>query len=112
VADFIFGQLRTSLTSKLHYKMAALVLKPALLAMRSRLDYGEYGGAPLLGVDGIVTIAHGRADATAIRSALRATREAVASGMLDGLRERFAGAREARGAVGQSATSGSTATSA
>jgi glycerol-3-phosphate acyltransferase PlsX len=103
VADFLFSQLRTSLTSKLHYKLAALVLKPALLATRSRLDYGEYGGAPMLGVDGIVTIAHGRADATAIRSALRATQETVASGMLEGLRATFAEDRTARRAVEQAA---------
>jgi glycerol-3-phosphate acyltransferase PlsX len=50
------------------------------------MDYGEYGGAPLLGVNGVVIVAHGRADAQAIKNAIRTAQEAVAGGMLDGLR--------------------------
>jgi glycerol-3-phosphate acyltransferase PlsX len=84
--EFIFQQLRGALTSKLHYKLAALVLRPALMRIRTRLDYSEYGGAPLLGVNGIVLVAHGRADARAMKSALRAAREGAASGMLDAFR--------------------------
>jgi phosphate acyltransferase len=86
VIEFIFSQLRVALTSKLHYKLAALVLRPAFMGIRSRLDYSEYGGAPLLGVNGMVIVAHGRSDAQAIRSALRAAREGAASGMLDAFR--------------------------
>jgi fatty acid/phospholipid biosynthesis enzyme len=36
-----------------------MVLKPALLAMRDKMDLGSYGGVPLLGVNGVVMIAHG-----------------------------------------------------
>ncbi|MEX2158415.1 MAG: phosphate acyltransferase PlsX [Dehalococcoidia bacterium] len=93
-ADFIFGELRTAITSKLHYKLAGLVMRPALLAMRRRLDYSEYGGAPLLGVNGVVTIAHGRADDNAMKNALRLARHVVESGMLQTLRDAFG--REAR----------------
>ena len=88
-ADFIFSQLKAAILSRPQYRLAALVLRPALLAMRQRLDYGEYGGAPLLGVNGVVIVAHGRADAQAIRSALRSANEAVTSGMLDALRSAF-----------------------
>jgi len=88
-ADFIFSQLKAAILSRPQYRLAALVLRPALLAMRQRLDYGEYGGAPLLGVNGVVIVAHGRADAQAIRSALRSANEAVTSGMLDALRVAF-----------------------
>lgn len=42
---------------------------------RSVVDYSEYGGAPLLGVDGVCIIAHGRSDAKAVASAIRAARE-------------------------------------
>jgi glycerol-3-phosphate acyltransferase PlsX len=42
-----------------------------------RLDYTEYGGAPLLGVNGVSIIGHGRSDARAIRNAIRAAAEAV-----------------------------------
>jgi glycerol-3-phosphate acyltransferase PlsX len=86
VADFIFRELRTALTSKPHYKLAALVLRPALLKMRDRMDPGTYGGVPLLGVNGVVMIAHGNSDARAIRNALRTTHEAAVSGMLDTIR--------------------------
>jgi glycerol-3-phosphate acyltransferase PlsX len=88
-ADFIFSQLRSAITGKLQYRLAALVMRPALLAMRRRMDYGEYGGAPLLGVDGVVLVAHGRADGAAIRSALRNANEVATSGMLEGLRNAF-----------------------
>jgi glycerol-3-phosphate acyltransferase PlsX len=85
VADFVFTQLRETLTSKLHYKLAALVLRPALLQMRRRMDPGEYGGAPMLGVNGVVVITHGRADPHGIKNAIRSARDAVASGMVDAI---------------------------
>jgi len=86
VADFIFHELRTALTARLRYKLAALVLRPALLEMRDRMDPGTYGGVPLLGVNGVVTIAHGISDARAIKNALRAAREGVSSGMVEAIR--------------------------
>jgi glycerol-3-phosphate acyltransferase PlsX len=75
VADFILRELRDVLTSRLQYKLAAAVLQPAFGLLRQRLDYAEYGGAPLLGVRGAVIIAHGRSNARAIASAIRAARE-------------------------------------
>lgn len=86
VSDFIFRELRTALTSKLQYKLAAMVLKPALLAMRDKMDPGSYGGVPLLGVNGVVMIAHGVSDARAVKNALRAASEGASSGMLDAIR--------------------------
>jgi glycerol-3-phosphate acyltransferase PlsX len=50
------------------------------------MDYGEYGGALFLGVNGVVIVAHGRAEGPAIKNALRAASESVNSGMLDALR--------------------------
>jgi glycerol-3-phosphate acyltransferase PlsX len=88
-AEFIFGQLRAAITARTRYKLAAMVLKPALLALRRRMDYGEYGGAPLLGVNGVVIVTHGRADAHAIKNTLRSAREAANSGMLEALRGAF-----------------------
>ncbi len=55
--------------------------------MRKKMDYREYGAGPLLGVNGLVFIGHGRSDARAIFNALRVAREAVQSGMLEALRE-------------------------
>jgi glycerol-3-phosphate acyltransferase PlsX len=50
-----------------------LFLLPAVQRLRKRVDYRELGAAPLLGVDGVVLIAHGRSDAAAIRGAIRST---------------------------------------
>jgi len=86
VADFLFRELRTAFTSKLQYKIAALVLKPGLLKLRDRMDPGTYGGVPLLGVNGVVMIAHGNSDARAIKNALRFAHDAASSGMLDSIR--------------------------
>jgi glycerol-3-phosphate acyltransferase PlsX len=101
-ADFIFGQLRSTIASRLRYKLAAGVLRPALLQTRRHLDYGEYGGAPLLGVNGVVIVAHGRADAQAMKNALRTAQEAASSGMLDALRSALGGQPQAPKAVGTS----------
>jgi len=57
--------------------LGALLAKPAFRAVKHRLDYAEYGGAPLLGVDGVVIIAHGRSNAKAIRNAIRVAERAV-----------------------------------
>jgi len=86
VADFIFRELRSALTSKMRYKLAAMVLRPALLKMRDRMDPGTYGGVPLLGVNGFVLIAHGNSNARAVRNALRTANEGAQSGMLDSIR--------------------------
>jgi len=50
---------------------------PALRVMKSKMDYSEYGGAPLLGVNGVCIIGHGRSDGKAIRNAIRAAATAV-----------------------------------
>jgi glycerol-3-phosphate acyltransferase PlsX len=54
-------------------QLGALMLKPAFDRMRKDFDYAEYGAAPLLGVDGVIFIGHGRSSPRAIRSGLRTT---------------------------------------
>ena len=54
--------------------------------IRGRLDYREYGGAPLLGVEGVVIIAHGRSDARAIVNAVRAARDAAAGDVVGAIK--------------------------
>lgn len=58
-------------------KVGGLLIKGALNRVRGRLDDSEYGGAVLLGLSGIVVVAHGRSKAHAIRSAIRVARQAV-----------------------------------
>lgn len=47
------------------------LIKPVLRAVRDRLDFEEYGGAPLLGINGVVIIAHGRSSGRALKNAIR-----------------------------------------
>jgi glycerol-3-phosphate acyltransferase PlsX len=69
--------LRRELTRSWWLKLAAVPLRPAFRRAAGRLDYREYGGAPLLGVLGTVFIAHGRSDGRAITNALLAARDAA-----------------------------------
>ncbi|MEX0801165.1 MAG: phosphate acyltransferase PlsX [Dehalococcoidia bacterium] len=86
MAEYIMGQLRSAIKSRPWYAAAGLALMPAFAKMRKKLDYREYGAGPLLGVDGLVFIGHGRSDARAIYNSLRVAREAAQSGMLEALR--------------------------
>jgi glycerol-3-phosphate acyltransferase PlsX len=86
VADFLFTELRAAMTSKLQYKLAAAVLRPSLRPMRDRMDPGTYGGVPLLGVNGVVFIAHGNSNARAIKNCLARAQEAVNASMIDNIR--------------------------
>ena len=58
-------------------KLGALLMRPALRRFRRRSDYAETGGAPLVGVDGVVLICHGSSDARAIKNGVLAARELV-----------------------------------
>lgn len=77
VASSLMDILKAELTSSLANKLAAMVLKPAFRRIKKHLDYAEFGGAPLLGVNGVVIIAHGRSNALAIKNAVRVARQAV-----------------------------------
>ena len=89
LAETLIGMLRTQMTSSLPNKLAAGVLRPGLRKVFERLDYAEYGGVPLLGVNGSAIIAHGRSNAKAIKNALRVARQTaetgVAAAIADGL---------------------------
>ena len=51
-------------------KLGAWLMRPALRRFRQRSDYAETGGAPLIGVDGVVIVCHGGSDARAIKNAV------------------------------------------
>jgi glycerol-3-phosphate acyltransferase PlsX len=72
-----------------------LLMLPAAMALRKRVDWREYGAAPVLGVDGVVLIAHGRSDAKAIFGAIRATRAAVAGNVVQAIKEGLAAQKTA-----------------
>ena len=67
----IFSMLKEEFMSSFKTKIGALLLKSGLKKFKKRLDYTEYGGAPLLGVKGAVIKAHGSSDEKAIKNAIR-----------------------------------------
>ena len=87
VAKLLIDTLREELMSSIRTKAGAVLAKPAFGTIRKLLDPAEVGAAPLLGVDGLVFIGHGRSDAYALVSAIRVARQAVAAGLLDAIRD-------------------------
>ena len=69
--------LRDELTATPIRKIGAALSKNAFRSLKNRIDTENYGGAPLLGVNGIVTICHGSASARAIRNAVKHSVEAL-----------------------------------
>ena len=67
----IFNILKNNIAESSIAKTGALLLKPTLKAMRKRMDYAEYGGAILLGVNGTCIIGHGSSSALAVKNAIR-----------------------------------------
>lgn len=67
-------------------KIGGLLVKPALGAIKKLLDPGEQGAAPLLGINGLVFIGHGRSDAFAIKNAVRVAKHAVDVKVLDAMK--------------------------
>jgi glycerol-3-phosphate acyltransferase PlsX len=77
ITDFVVTLLKKEMGKNLITKFAAFLLLPALASIKKSVDYDEAGGAPMLGIDGIVFKAHGRAKAKAIKNAIRVTYEAI-----------------------------------
>ncbi len=71
VAGAITSILKEEVNKSFLSKLGFLVARPALMALKKKVDYEEYGGAPLLGVDGISIICHGSSSGYAIKNAVK-----------------------------------------
>jgi glycerol-3-phosphate acyltransferase PlsX len=71
-------------------KMASILILPALNGLKKKLDYAEYGGAPLLGVNGGFIICHGSSRAKAIKNAIRVAKEFTEQKVVAHIRENIA----------------------
>lgn len=83
----IFSLLKGEILGNLRTKVGGMLLKRAFGRLKKKMSYEEYGGAPLLGVNGIAVICHGNSSARAIASALRVAKEMVAAGLNERIRE-------------------------
>jgi glycerol-3-phosphate acyltransferase PlsX len=90
IAKMITDILKEELMSSYRTKIGALLAKPAFSKMRSFIDPSEVGAAPLLGVDGLVFVGHGRSDSKAIISALLLAEKAVKNDLLVNIRDQIA----------------------
>jgi phosphate acyltransferase len=80
-SKILLGQVRDAITGSPVAKTAAAVLRPALNRLKDKLDPDTYGGAPLLGVNGICIIGHGSSKAKAVSNAIRVAAQAGRGGL-------------------------------
>jgi glycerol-3-phosphate acyltransferase PlsX len=85
-AEFLFRSLREEIPKTTRGKIGGMLIRQDVRHLRDRIDWREFGGAPLLGIDGVAVIAHGRSDARAIKNAIRVTREAVENQLVGKIR--------------------------
>lgn len=90
VAKLITDTLKTELMGSFRTKIGALLAKPVFAKIKSLIDPSEIGAAPLLGIDGLVFVGHGRSDAKAITSALLLASSAIRNDLLAHLQKDIA----------------------
>src|SRR5437764_12574913 len=81
--DAVITLIKRELSASVITKTGAVLARPAFQNLRKRLDYAEYGGAPLLGVRSIVVVCHGSSNARAVRNAVRNVKEFSEHGALE-----------------------------
>jgi len=87
VGKLIVDFIRTTIKNgNIATKIGGLLVKPALSSLKKLMDPSEQGAAPMLGVNGLVFIGHGRSDAFAIKNAVRVAKEAVDVKVLDAMK--------------------------
>lgn len=82
----IVAMIRSGVKSSPIAALGGLLLAPVFKQLKRKLDYSEYGGAPLLGVGGVCIIAHGRSDRKAIMNAIKAAHRAAAHDIVGAIR--------------------------
>jgi glycerol-3-phosphate acyltransferase PlsX len=76
-SSILLGQVKDALTGSVVNKAAAAVVAPSLRRLKDRLNPDAYGGAPLLGVDGVCIIGHGSSNATAVANGIKVAAQAA-----------------------------------
>ncbi|SEN29965.1 phosphate:acyl-[acyl carrier protein] acyltransferase [Paenibacillus sp. OV219] len=84
-AGTLFKAIRDVFTSSLLTKLAAAIVLPRMKQLRGKMDYKEHGGAPLLGVNGLVVKCHGSSDVKAVKNAVRQAKLAIESNLISSI---------------------------
>ncbi len=97
--ESVFGMVKSSVKKRIardpRVQLGALLMKPVFNDLRERLNYEEYGGAPLLGVNGVCIICHGSSSSVAIKNAIRVAGEFVRNGLNEKIDEQITGDQKA-----------------
>ena len=84
LVEFILSEIKHGImTSSPLSKLGGMLLKPVFKRIKKRIDYEEYGGAPLLGINGVSLVAHGKSKEKAIASGIRTAIESVETNMIE-----------------------------
>ncbi|HZX21532.1 MAG TPA: phosphate acyltransferase PlsX, partial [Clostridia bacterium] len=89
LAGSIFKLLKEEFVKNTFRKMGALLLKPGLRDFKKQFDYTEYGGAPFLGVRGVLIKAHGSSDEKAIKNAIRQGIRFIENNVIDDIAKKI-----------------------
>jgi len=83
------SNLRRRIGKRLQYNIGAYLLRPAFRRLKKTFDYAEYGGVPLLGVNGVVIICHGSSSPKAIRNAIFEAEKIIKEQVNDKIKREF-----------------------
>ncbi len=88
-AQALFGMLKDVFVKNILTKLSYLILKPGLRNLKKKMDYAEYGGAPILGIDGVVIKTHGSAKAKAFYNAVKSAVVFAESGVIEKIKSQL-----------------------
>ena len=91
IVSYINSLIKEEIGRHAFAKIGAAFMKPVFRGVKRTLDYAEYGGAPLLGVNGVVIISHGKSSSRAIKNAILAAERFVAGGVNEKIRRKTEG---------------------
>ena len=89
-AGYMVGLMKEGFTSSLRCKLGAALVMPALKSLKKKMDYTEYGGAPLLGINGVVLKGHGSSNAKALAATVRQAVRMVEGRVVETIKEALA----------------------
>lgn len=89
MGSVIFDLLKEAIGKDMRSRLGGLLLQPALRSVSKRVDYTEYGGAPLLGVQGVCIISHGSSNEKAVKNAIRVAHESIKSNVVGAIESRI-----------------------
>jgi len=97
VVEMLLSMARREITKNLLAKIGFLLMKRNLKSFFKKMDYSEYGGAPLLGLNGVCIIGHGRSNPNAVKNAIRLAKDFVVKDVQEKIRQEIGGSVPAAG---------------